>query len=117
MKQIYHHYSLWEEWPAGLWRRIQDPDVDKALTVMRDVPAWIEGMRDVTRRWRYSCEQNLSHAGRNRVAWLGQAAVCLLTGEPSITTRAAWWQLTGEQQERANDGARLAIEEWEARNA
>jgi hypothetical protein len=70
-------------------------------------------MRSVLSQWPISCEQNLSHTTHNRIAWLGQAAVCLATGQPSAVTRSVWWELTKDQQDRANAGAAETIRTWE----
>ncbi len=115
MKRVYHHFSQWEEWPAGLWRT--DPgvfDFGAALALMQNTGEWNAAMRRVTAEWPRSAEQNLSHTEHNRVAWLGQAAVCLAIGQPSAVTRKAWWQLNKTQQDQANTGAQAAITEWEA---
>jgi hypothetical protein len=114
VKRIYHHHSLWEEGPAGLWR--VNPaafDLDAASHLMRDTPRWVDAMGKVTTVWRYSCEQNLSHIEHNRIAWLGQAAVCLAIGQPSVVTRKVWWDLTKTEQGEANAGALAAITAWE----
>jgi hypothetical protein len=110
VNRVWHHFSLWEEGPAGLWR--VNPDIfnlDAALNLMRDTPRWVSAMSRVTVEWRYSSEQNLSHTEHNRIAWIGQAAVCLAIGQPSVVTRKAWWHLTDMQQDEANAGAKAAI--------
>lgn len=115
MKRIYHHFVLWEEWPAGMWRI--DPvefEFEVAVVLMRNTARWVAAMRQVARMWPRSCEQNLSHTEHNRVAWLGQAAVCLAVGQPAVVTRKTWWQLTRGQQDQANAGAQATITEWEA---
>lgn len=82
---------------------------------MHDVDAWAAAMVRVTTQWKFSCEQNLSHEEHNRVAWLGQAAVCLAMGLPESVTRRAWWLLTEAQRTEANKAAELAIRQWEQR--
>ena len=47
----------------------------------------------------------------NRIAWLGQAAMCIATGIPS-TFRGGFNQLTPEEQEQANQAALKALNEW-----
>lgn len=114
MNRVWHHHSLWEEVPAGLWRTGPDLfDFAAALSLMQDTARWSAAMRKVVGEWPYSCEQNLSHTEHNRVAWLGQAAVCLATGQPSIVTRKTWWQLPRTGQDAANTAATAAITYWE----
>jgi hypothetical protein len=119
MKRIWHPYTLWEEVPAGLWTRKSDDDaaVERAVVFMRDTSQWERAMFDVIERWPYSCEHNLSDSGLNRIAWLGQAAVCYARGFPEHVTRKAWWTLTEQERTEADKSAQRAIMKWEQRNA
>jgi hypothetical protein len=51
----------------------------------------------------------------NRIAWLGQAAVCYSLGIPSKYS-AGWNLLTPEEQDRANEVALEALNKWLKRN-
>lgn len=117
MRRIFHPYHLWEETRARLWApsACSDSDLLNAVCFMHDVDAWAAAMVRVTTQWKFSCEQNLSHEEHNRVAWLGQAAVCLAMGLPESVTRRAWWLLTEAQRTEANKAAELAIRQWEQR--
>ena len=85
-----------------------------ALEFMQSIKKFSAGMHRVIAEWKYSCEHNLSSVGSNRVAWLGQAAVCIATGAPESSTRVSWYFLTNEQREKANRSAEIAIKKWEA---
>ena len=47
----------------------------------------------------------------NRIAWLGQAAVCYVTGVPSKFA-SGWGLLSAEQQENANRIALTYLNKW-----
>jgi hypothetical protein len=47
----------------------------------------------------------------NRIAWLGQAAVCYATGVPSKFS-AGWNQLDDIEQEQANETALVYLNKW-----
>lgn len=71
--------------------------------------AMIEMFRD----WRYACEQNLTNNSRNRLSFLGQAACCYNHGATIPETTAAWWALTQEQRDNANNTASNFIQKYE----
>ena len=118
MKRIYHPYTRWEEVPAGLWRkRSADEEarlLQEAIVFTGNAALYGRWMRRVTKRWRYSCEHNLTDLSMNRKAWLGHAACCMAIGCPEHITRSAWWRLSREQQDAANLQAERAIAAWEA---
>jgi hypothetical protein len=47
----------------------------------------------------------------NRIAWLGQAAMCYATGIPS-TFRAGFQLLSKKQQTKANEIALMYLNKW-----
>ena len=117
IKRIYHNYELWEEFKFGMWNKLkrnkESEMLHKAIEFTGNANLYGEFMLRVTREWKYSCEQNLSHTNLNRQAWIGHAACCLAIGCPEYITRLAWHNLTEEQQIKANIKADEAIFEWE----
>ena len=65
----------------------------------------------VTTQWKFSCEHYLSNEKMNRIAWLGQAALCAAKGIPSCY-RGGFNLLTDEEQERANASALKFLNRW-----
>ena len=63
------------------------------------------------RDWPNSCEQWLSNERMNRIAWLGQAAMCYATGVPS-TFCGGFNQLSPEEQHAANLAALKYLNIW-----
>lgn len=120
MEQIYHHYSKWEDYNAGMWRKTSKDDerkyLEDAISFTGDAELYGEWMLKVIDEWPVACEHNLSDVGQNRKAWIGHAACCLAIGCPESITRQAWGYLTREQQDRANNMADIAIKQWEQKN-
>lgn len=118
IERIYHSYDKWECYQNGMYdtttRFMDDSSLENECVVMLSCPEWLyETMSFVTSNWFYGCEQHLTNLSRNRQAWLGQAACCLLHGAPEYITKRAWHKLTPEQQEAANKVADEVIEVWE----
>jgi hypothetical protein len=61
--------------------------------------------------WPLSCEHYLTNVAMNRLAWIGQAAVCYSTGVPSRYS-GGWSLLTDAQQSTANEVAARLLNEW-----
>ncbi len=119
MKRMYHHYDKWEEIKAGMWRKIPEKErttyLEKAIEFTGNAELYGSYMLRVLDEWPISCEQNLSNKTINRKAWIGHAASCLALDCPEDVTREAWHRLTEQQQDEANERARLAIIKWEKR--
>jgi hypothetical protein len=112
--QRFHHFSRWEDYPAGLYVRTASPEHVQAARAILASPELCEAaMRRVVRSWPVSTEQNLTDRSQNRRAWLGQAACCIETGASAASTKQGWWQLTEDQQTRANRIADAVISDWE----
>jgi hypothetical protein len=121
LDRIYHHYSKWEEVPAGMWRLVTGAEHDdllaKAIKFTGDASLYGSWMLIALDRWPFSCEQNLSCPSMNRQAWIGHAATCLAINCPEAITREAWRFLSVKQQDDANAKADEAILEWENRHS
>ena len=72
-------------------------------------------LEKVITEWKHSCEHYLTNKSMNRIAWLGQAAVCYAKGIPSQFS-SGWSLLSTEQQEKANDIALVYLNKWFANN-
>ena len=69
-------------------------------------------MLEVSRKWVFSCEENLTNTHLNQIAYMGQAACLLNHRAPEHTTRKAWHLLSKSQQQKANNAAKIAINYW-----
>jgi len=116
MKQVYHHYSLWEDYKNGMYNKAIDDKakmLDKAIDFTGNCNLYGHWMLEVIKIWNISCEHNLTNLSINRKAWIGHAACCMAIGCPEHITREAWGFLSEKQQKDANDKADYAIMKWE----
>jgi len=67
----------------------------------------------VVKEWNYSSLQNLSNKSMNRIAWLGQAAVCKCLGISSLSTMYAWKFIDIDVRNLADNKAIKTIKLWE----
>ena len=118
MKRIYHTWDKWECYPAGFYenypadRSITDDDA-RAIFVefLRDIPRFTVALERVLAEWPNSCEHYLSNERMNRIAWLGQAALCIAEGIPS-RYRGGYHKLTGTEKAAADAAALDALNTW-----
>ncbi len=78
---------------------------------LKDDKKFKNALNHVINEWKYSCEHYLTNSSLNRIAWLGQAAMCYATGIPAIF-RSGFNLLTEEQQNRANLIALEYLNKW-----
>ena len=114
--RIFHTFDKWECHKAGFYANSKDGmKAEQCEEAYRDFLSNDErfraGLRGVLDTWINSCEHYLTNKSMNRIAWLGQAAMCFSTGVPSKFC-AGFNLLTPEQQERANEIALEALNEW-----
>lgn len=115
--RIYHRWEKWECYRAGFF----SPNAPKGMTAEDCEKAYAEFLSDekkfmlyayrVVDEWLFSCEHNLSNPNMNRIAWIGQSAMCLATGVPS-RFRSGYHLLTKEKQIAADLVALKAINYW-----
>lgn len=116
MNQVYHPYTAWECFHAGMYsdvelkERERDGFQEYAL-FLADIPRFNAAMLRVLSEWPRSCEHFLSNPSVNRIAWLGQSAMCIDTGI-SRRYRAGFRLLNPEQQLLANTAAEKMLESW-----
>lgn len=114
--RIFHTFDKWECHKAGFYAGKKD-----GLTAEQCVNAYAEYLSDLTRfelgligvinEWVNSCEHYLTNTAMNRIAWLGQAAMCYSTGVPSKFC-AGFNLLSVEQQDKANNLALVYLNKW-----
>lgn len=115
MKQIFYHYTLWEDYKNGMYDEIKDGRKDRvkqAVILLSDTAKLYEQMSRVTHEWKYATEQNLSNNSINHQAFLGQTACNIWRGIKEDETREAWGHLTCEQRYKANRVADQVYKEW-----
>lgn len=115
--RIYHPWWDWECFKAGFYNTAAK-DLDKAQaeeayrSFLADLSRFEAGMIRVMIEWPKSCEHFLTNTSLNRIAWLGQAAMCIETGVPACF-RSGFKLLTVEQQHAADALAQVFLDKWE----
>lgn len=117
MKRIYHTWDKWECYSAGFYndtppRNITKPEAVKMYAeFLSDLTRFKSGLETVISTWVHSCEHYLSNENMNRIAWLGQAAMCASTGIPAAF-RSGYNLLSDEQKESADSLALEYLNIW-----
>ena len=114
--RVFHTYDKWECHKAGFYAQsVEGKTAAECQAAYRDFLA--DGIRfrgaaeSVTREWAHSCEHYLTNFAMNRIAWIGQAAMCYATGVPSKFC-GGFNLLTDEQQQAANEVALEVLNRW-----
>jgi ParB-like chromosome segregation protein Spo0J len=114
--RIFHTYDKWECHKAGFYASKKDGMTskeceDEYLRILSDNDLFGTILSKLVVEWKNSCEHYLTNKSMNRIAWLGQAAVCYESGVPCKYS-SAWSLLTQKQQEEANDVALIGLNKW-----
>ena len=121
MDRIYHTWDKWECYPAGFYETKppkyynQDQCHEVYRALLSNVEDFVKSLDRVISEWVNSCEHYLTNEKMNRIAWLGQAALCITHGIPS-RFRGGYNLLDSEQQEEANKAALDALNRWLSAN-
>lgn len=119
MKRIYHPWHEWECYRAGFYNTECEFSSDEARCLYRDfladIPRFEKALRRVLNEWPNSCRHFLTNDGMNRIAWLGQASMCIETGIPS-KFRGGFFLLTEDQQLAANEAAQKWLDIYAQKN-
>ena len=117
MNRIYHTWDKWECYPAGFFEK-RPPDGmtpddcrETYATMLSDIERFNRAMDCVLEEWKYSCEHNLTNEKMNRIAWMGQAALCRSLGIPAAF-RGGYTLLSLGEKRLANAAALNKINKW-----
>lgn len=116
MKRVYHTWDRWECYPAGFYDNKhptldEDQCRDLYASFLRDIPGFERAMGRVLIEWPNSSEHYLSNESMNRIAWLGQASMCIAHGVPS-QFRGGFNRLSTDEQQAANLAALKFLNIW-----
>lgn len=116
MKRIYHHYTLWEDYTNGMWRKVSKDEELSMLSIAIEFTGnhikYGNAMMKVVDSWKYTMEHNLTDNTINKKAFVGHCAVCYELKIPEYITRNAWGYLHDFQKIMANKEAEKAIKYW-----
>lgn len=118
--RIFHTYDKWECHKAGFYNSTKEgmtkEECEQGFAdLIRDGRKFNDALNGVITEWKNSCEHYLTNKSLNRIAWLGQAAVCKATGIPS-DFRAGFYILSHDEQDEANKIALVYLNKWLERN-
>jgi len=114
--RVFHTYDKWECHRAGFYATKRE-GMTKAQCeefyseFLSDISRFSRALYGVTTEWENSCEHYLTNVSMNRIAWLGQAAVCFDSGIPSCFC-GGYNLLSEEQQTKANKKALEYLNSW-----
>lgn len=118
--RIFHTYEKWECHKAGFyatkkegWTNEQCEEEFKRI--LSDQKLFGKILNKVIHEWKFSCEHYLTNKSMNRIAWLGQAAVCYESGVPSKYS-GAWFDMDESIREEANITALTYLNKWSLLN-
>ena len=118
MKRIYHKWDKWECYPAGFYEKkfhddsmSEDDCKQMYATFLRNIPLFELTMECVLASWKNSAEHYLSNESMNRIAWLGQAAMCYLHRMPA-TYCGGFNLLNDDEKLAANLAALKYLNKW-----
>jgi hypothetical protein len=114
--RIFHTFDKWECHKAGFYSskfegKTQEQCEQAYADFLSDSQKFADALDGVLSEWINSCEHYLTNKAMNRIAWLGQAAMCYATGIPSKYC-AGFNRLTQSQQDEANDVALKYLNKW-----
>lgn len=118
--RLFHPWYKWECYKNGFYKTcppggLTHDECKRAYAeFLSDEKIFRKALSRVLSEWKYSCEQFLTNENINRIAWLGQASLCIETGIPSIY-RGGFNLLTEGERARANRIAREYLEKFTSR--
>jgi ParB-like chromosome segregation protein Spo0J len=119
--RIFHEWQDWECFPAGFYKDqppkgMTNEDAETAYRdFLADIPRFEAALIRVIGEWKNSCEHYLTNERMNRLAWLGQASMCLESAVPSRFC-GGYNLLSKEQQKLADEKAFEYLNKWLSAN-
>lgn len=114
--RIFHTYEKWECYKAGFYATTKEGMTERECEqeyykLLTDENLFRETLQKVITEWKFSCEHYLTNISMNRIAYLGQAALCYSKGIPS-TYRGGFHLLNEDEQSKANSIALEYLNQW-----
>ena len=114
--RIFHTYDKWECHKAGFYKSNKEgwshqQCEDEFKRILSDQKLFAEILSKIIVEWKYSCEHYLTNTSMNRIAWLGQAAVCYQSKVPSRYS-SCWMDLDKTTREKADNTALTYLNKW-----
>lgn len=115
-ERIFHTYEKWECYPAGFYNNKHESKSHEACERLFKKFFEEQGLFDsvldkMIPLWKNSCEHYLTNRSMNRIAWLGQAAVCFHYGVPARYS-SAWFSVNEQDRDNADEVALKHLNKW-----
>jgi hypothetical protein len=116
IKRIYHTWDKWECYPAGFYEnRKEGLTKDECEQIYKEFLSnkqeFESALTRVISEWKNSCEHYLTNEKMNRIAWLGQASLCISRGIPSCF-RSGYFLLSKKERDEADNLALEYLNRW-----
>lgn len=114
--RIFHTWDKWECYPAGFYESTLEGKSHKECEtifkeILSDQDKFSKALEGLIKDWKNSCEHYLTNNSMNRIAWLGQAAVCYASGVPARYS-SAWFDISEKDRGKANETALKYLNKW-----
>jgi hypothetical protein len=115
--RIFHTFDKWECHASGFYSNSPPAGMSSEeceslyATFLSDDKRFRRALKSVLSKWKHSCEHYLTNKSMNRIAWLGQAAMCYDTGVSSKFC-GGFYKMTEAQQKKANATAHEFLNKW-----
>ena len=118
--RIFHTWDKWECYLCGFYDSLlKDKSHEECEQIFIDILSnkekFSSALDGLINNWKNSCEHYLSNKSMNRIAWLGQAAVCFYSGVPSRYS-SAWSKISEENRNKADEIALIYLNKWLSNN-
>ena len=115
-ERVFHTYEKWECHKAGFYASNVEGKTareceEEYRDFLADTDRFSKAASSVIAEWKNSCEHYLTNFAMNRIAWIGQAAMCYETGIPSKFC-GGFNLLTEQEKEAANLVALDVLNDW-----
>lgn len=115
-ERIFHTWDKWECYKNGFYEtKCNDKTNEECerlfIDTISNAEMFSNALNGVITDWKYSCEHYLTNKSMNRIAWLGQAAVCYLHGVPSRYS-SSWYDISEDKRNQANEIALTYLNKW-----
>lgn len=121
MIRIWHPYNVWECVPGGMYESVPPSGMssDDCLLAYAEFLSnrtrFRRALHRVVNEWPISCEHFLTNSSMNRIAWLGQASLCIETRIPCVF-RSGFKRLSDLDQRLADSVAADTLHSWMSDN-
>lgn len=115
--RIFHTHDKWECLQAGFYKTTPPEGLTSEqceafyAEFLSNDKRFRDALEKVITQWKHSCEHYLTNKAMNRIAWLGQAAMCYETGVSSKFC-GGFYLMDEKKQDIANRTAHEYLNKW-----